>query len=166
KACQQLVALSFANNFKLPVKIVACSNIYGPGDYNFSRVVPKSISRLSKGQKAMLWKDSAEQIREFVYVDDVADAFVLVGKKGKAGEIYCCGGTEYTSIGEFMKKICTLMGKDSERDIEVVERPVELMELQEQFIDSTKLRSLGWTPKYTLEKGLEECIKFYSGRGS
>ena len=161
KACQQLIALSYFNNYNLPIRIIACSNIYGPGDSNMSRVIPSTITRLMQERPARLWKHSTDHIREFIYIDDVLDAFLLVSEKGKNGELYCCGGTEYLKIKDLIKKICEMMEKDPLYSIEIAERPLNLMELSEQFIDSTKLRSLGWNPKTSLEKGLERAIKFY-----
>jgi len=162
KACQQLIALSYFNNYNLPIRIVACSNIYGPGDPNMSRVIPSTITRLMQGRPARLWKHSAEHIREFVYIDDVLDAFLLVSEKGQNGEVYCCGGTEYLKIKELLEKICNMMEKDSLSNIEIEDKPLSLMELSEQFINPTKLKSLGWDPKISLDKGLEKTIKFYT----
>ncbi|MFA5953744.1 MAG: GDP-mannose 4,6-dehydratase [Candidatus Pacearchaeota archaeon] len=162
KACQQLTGLHFHRQYGLPIKIVTCSNLYGPGDFNMSRVIPKTITRLSKGESAFLWEDSEKHIREFVYIDDALDAFNLVSKKGKPGEIYCCGGTEHLTIKDLMEKICILMKKDPDTNIKVHGRPVSLMEIQEQYQDSTKLQKLGWIPKVSLEEGLRRSIEFYS----
>ena len=95
KACQHMAALNFFNNYDVPVKIVASSNVYGPGDPNFSRIIPNTIRRLASGENAILNEGVANFVREFVYVDDVAEAFILVSRKGKPGELYCCGGTEH-----------------------------------------------------------------------
>jgi nucleoside-diphosphate-sugar epimerase/dTDP-4-dehydrorhamnose 3,5-epimerase-like enzyme/SAM-dependent methyltransferase len=165
KACQQLIALSYFNNYKLPIRIIACSNIYGPGDFNMSRVIPSAINRLLQERPARLWKHSTEHIREFIYIDDVLDAFLLVSEKGKNGEVYCCGGTEYLKIKDLIEKICIMMGKDPLEYIKIEERPLNLMELTEQYIDSRKLRSLGWIPKMSLDDGIKETIKFYKEIG-
>jgi len=162
KACQQLIALSYFRNYGLPVKVVACSNIYGPKDPNFSRVIPMTVTRLAQGKPARLWKDSEDHVREFVYIDDVIDAFLKVGKDGVIGEIYCCGGTEHLTIKELMIKICSLMEKDSMSEIKIFERPsVSLMEIEEQYIDSSKLKSIGWFPHISLHDGLKKTIDYY-----
>ncbi len=90
KSCQQLVALSYFNNYNVPVRIVACANIYGEGDFNMSRIIPATITRLMQGTPARLWEDSANHIREFIHIDDVLDAFITVADKGNNGEVYCC----------------------------------------------------------------------------
>ena len=162
KACQQMIALCYFRNYNLPIKIVACSNIYGPGDYNFTRVIPRTIARLYQGKPAWLWKDSENHIREFVYIDDCAEAFLTVRKNGQNGEVYCCGGTEYLKIKELMEKLCVLMDKNPNYHIQIGQRPINLMEIEEQYINSTKLRNIGWIPKMSLNEGLKKSIEFYT----
>jgi len=162
KSCQQLVALCYFNNYNLPIRIVACANIYGEGDFNMSRIIPATITRLMLGNSARLWEDSANYIREFVHINDVLNAFILVAEKGNNGEIYCCGGTEHLKVRELMEKICKAMGKDSS-NIKIEKKPISLMELPEQYIDSSKLKSLGWKPKVSLDEGIKRTVEFYKG---
>ncbi len=162
KACQQMISRAYFSNFNLPVKVVASANFYGPGDFNMTRVVPNSITRLALGIPTMIWKDSEEHIREFIYIEDAAEAFIAVSEKGNNGDIYCCGTDEYLKIKDLIKKICEIMKKNPEKDIKIVERPVYFMELQKQYMDSSKLRALGWKPKVLLEEGLRKSIEFYT----
>ena len=161
KACQQIISLAYARNYGLPIKIIASSNFYGPGDYNTTRIIPNSIIRMEKNMPARVWKDSEHHVREFIYIDDVAEAFITVSEKGKSGEVYCCGGTGHLKIGDLVKKICTLMNKNPDEHIKVATRPPYLQEIQEQMINSSKLRSLGWNPKFSLDEGLKNSVKFY-----
>lgn len=162
KACQQLITLSYFYNYNVPTKVVASSNIYGPGDPNMSRIIPNTITRLARGEKAMLNSGVADYIREFVYVDDVADAFITVARKGQNGNLYCCGGTEHLPVLDLMINICETMGVDPEKSIQTFERPVLLKEIEKQCIDSSKLRSLGWSPKVSLKKGIKKTIEYYT----
>lgn len=162
KACQQLITLSYFHNYGLPTKVVACSNIYGPGDPNMSRVIPRTITRLYLGQPAILYEGAGDHIREYVFVDDVVDAFMLVTKKGNPGEAYCCGGTEHLSTSDLIKMICQAMGKDAKRYISSVKKQESFKEIGEQYIDSSKLKALGWKPKVKLDEGLSQCIDYYT----
>lgn len=162
KACQQLITLSYFHNYGVPAKVIACSNVYGPGDPNMSRIIPNTVVNLANGRPAMLNDGVAEYVREFVFVTDVADAFIRVARFGNAGEAYCCGGTEHCSVMDLMSKICTLMGKDPEKDIHLFKKPSNFLEIETQWIDSTKLRSIGWDPKVPLNLGLKACIDYYS----
>ena len=163
KACQHLASLNFFNNYQVPVKIIASSNVYGPGDPNFSRIIPNTVKRLAEGQKAILNDGVAAYIREFVYVDDVADAFILVSREGTPGDLYCCGGTEHLSIEALIRKICVMMDKDPDSSIEIVKKANNFKEIAEQWIDASKLKKLGWSPAYSLDDGLKKTIEFYSG---
>ncbi|GIU68454.1 MAG: CDP-glucose 4,6-dehydratase [Candidatus Parcubacteria bacterium] len=162
KACQQLISLAYARNYNLPIKIVACSNLYGPGDFNTTRIIPNSIVRLTRDLPIRIWKDSESHVREFVYIDDAADGFITVSERGRKGEVYCCGGDEHLKIKDLAEKICIMMGKDPKKYIKLAERPIYLHELKEQFMNSSKLRSLGWIPKFSLDEGLKKSIEFYT----
>lgn len=162
KACQQLIALSYYHNYGLPTKVVASSNVYGPGDPNFTRVIPNSIMRLSRGEPAMIFEGVSEHVREFVYITDLVDAFMTVARKGTGGEVYCCGGTEHLTMMDLLVDICELMGKDPRRDIKSFQKSKYFKEVESQYIDSSKLRSIGWEPKVSLKDGLNIAVEYYS----
>lgn len=162
KACQQLIAMSYFHNYGTPSKVVACSNVYGPGDPNLSRIIPNTISLLASDKQALLNDGVAEYIREFVFITDVSDAFVRVARFGNNGEVYCCGGTEHCSMMDLMSNICIIMGKNPEKDIKMFQKPAYFKEVEKQWIDSTKLRSIGWSPKVSLDVGLKLTIDYYS----
>ena len=96
-----------------------------------------------------------------MYIEDFVNAFITAAKSGKVGEVYCCGGTEYLKMKDLMIKLCDAMGKDPQSNIEVVERPVDFLEIKEQYIDATKLRSIGWTPKFSLDEGIAKSMEYY-----
>ena len=161
KACQQFITQCYFHNFNIPTKVVACSNIYGPGDLNISRIIPNTITRLVKNRPAQLNSGVSDFIREFVYIDDAIEAFIAVARNGKNGEVYCCGGTSHLRIKELIEKICKLLEKPFSNNVELFTRPVQFKEIKEQYIDATKLKSLGWTPKVSLDDGLKKSIEFY-----
>jgi nucleoside-diphosphate-sugar epimerase len=162
KACQQLITMSYFHNYGLPAKVIASSNVYGPGDPNTSRIIPNTIIKLSHDEPAVLFDGVAEHIREFVYIEDVANAFITVSRKGTNGELYCCGGTEHLPMVDLVYKICKLMGKDPEKYVKIFQKSEYFKEIEKQFINSSKLRSLGWEPKTSLEDGLKKTIKYYA----
>ena len=162
KACQQLITLCYFHNYGVPSKVIASSNVYGPGDPNDSRIIPNSIIRLAKGEPALLFEGAADYVREFVYIEDVANAFVTASRSGKSGEVYCCGGTEHLKMLDLIVYICELMGKDPEKDIKIFQKSRYFKEIEQQYIDSSKLKSIGWSPKTTLEAGLKKTIEYYS----
>ena len=162
KACQQLISISYSKNYGLPVKVVACGNVYGPGDNNFSRIIPKTVRNLDSGELAILYSGSENHIREWVYIDDAVEAFFIVGRQGKSGEVYCCGDTEHVRTGELVRKICELMGKDPLTSVKVIEKDAHFKEISEQYLDATKIRAIGWRYKVSLNEGLRRSIEYYA----
>lgn len=156
KACQDIVAQNYLHNYALPINIVRSSNVYGPGDPNFTRIIPNCIRSIRRGEQPIIFTGVKDYVREFVYIDDVIDGLLLIASVAGRGEVYCIGGTQTVSIVELVEIICRLMGYDG--GIAIVDKPSNFQEIREQCIDSTKLKTLGWRPRYTLEQGLRACI--------
>lgn len=157
KACQDIIAQNYFFNYGLPINIIRCSNIYGPNDPNTSRLIPNVIRCINNKENPKLHSGVKDFIREFVYVEDLIDALFLIESKAVNGEVYCVGGTGDISIIDFINKICKVMNHT--KGIDVIEKPANFQEIAEQSIDSSKLKALGWVPKFTLDEGLMECVK-------
>lgn len=157
KACQDIVAQNYLHNYKLPINIVRSSNVYGPGDPNLSRIIPNCIRSINRGEQPIIFTGVKDYVREFVYVDDVVDALLLINDRAAPGEVFCIGGTETISIEGLVQRICQLM--DYHGGIAIVDKPSNFQEIREQSIDSSKLKELGWQPRFSLEQGLLECIR-------
>lgn len=156
KACQDIVAQNYLHNYGLPINIVRSSNVYGPGDPNFTRIIPNCIRSIRRDEQPIIFTGVKDYVREFVFVDDVIDGLLLISRKAGPGEVYCIGGTETVSIMKLVEMICGLMGYDG--GIAIVDKPSNFQEIREQSIDSTKLKALGWSPRHSLEDGLRACI--------
>lgn len=156
KACQDIVAQNYFYNYNLPINIIRCSNVYGPNDPNTSRLIPNAIKSINQKENPKVHSGVADFIREFVYVDDVIDAMLLIHEKAENGEVYCIGGVEKISILDLVKKISKTMNHKS--GVDVIEKPSNFQEIKEQSIDSTKLKKLGWVPKCSLDEGILLCV--------
>lgn len=157
KACQDIVAQNYFSSYGLPINIIRCSNLYGPNDPNSSRVIPTTIKMINGGQQPQVYVGVQDAVREFVYIDDLVDAVLLIAEKATVGEIFCIGGPEAISISSLIEKICSLMNYDG--GVEVVGKLAFFQESKDQSIDDSKLKALGWNPKFNLDRGLLECIK-------
>ncbi len=162
KACQDIVASNYFYNYGLPVKIARCSNIYGPRDPNSSRLIPNTIDRIKKGQRPQIYTSVANYLREWVYIDDVVDAFELISDKGIPGEAYCVGGTETARVHEVVQKLLNIC--ESKLEIEYLDKTAQFKEIEEQYIDGTKIKALGWEPKFSIDQGLKATVDAYDNR--
>lgn len=157
KACQDQIARSYAITYKMPIVTVRAGNLYGPGDMNLSRLIPGSILKLLNGQAPFLYTGVANYIREFIYVNNVADAFKILLDKGVPGEAYNIGGTKPYKILDVIEMIRDKINPS--QGIELA--PKEFYEIPEQYLDATKLMNLGWKPETDLSTGLDNAIVWY-----
>ena len=157
KACQDIAAQNYLHNYALPINIIRSSNVYGPGDPNLTRIIPNAIRSINRGQQPIIFTGVKDYVREFVYIDDVVDAMLLINRQAGHGEAYCIGGTDTISIEGLVHKICKLMNYQD--GISIVDKPSNFQEIREQSIDSTKLKQLGWTQRISLDEGLARCIR-------
>lgn len=156
KAASDLLVRSYYVTYNLPVLIVRSSNNYGP--YQFpEKVIPLFVTNLIEGKKVPLYA-KGENVRDWVFVEDNCRALDLVFSKGREGEIYnIAGGNEITNM-ELTHAILKAFGKGEEFINYVADRPGHDFRYS---IDSTKLRELGFKPKYTFSEGLSRTIEWY-----
>jgi CDP-glucose 4,6-dehydratase len=159
KSCTDMISQSYAASYGMDVNTVRCSNIYGPGDMNTSRLIPNSILRCLRGQTPVIYSGVADYRREFIYVEDVARAYSLVADKGAPGEIYNIGINSFHTIKETVTKISDLMKVDG---VEIVDK--DFPEIPFQWMDGAKLKALGWSPKVSFDEGLSNCVEWYTDR--
>ena len=160
KSATDLIARSFYSNYDVPVVVTRCSNLYGGGDMNFSRVIPNNINKILNGERPMIWKGSEKSTREFLYIDDAVDAYLsLVENIDKTkGEAYNIGSGEVYSIEELLNTL--LKSMESDLEIEYVKK--DFPEISHQYLDSTKIiQTTGWRPKTSLFTGLVKSIQSY-----
>jgi len=145
KTCQDFMASSYAKTYKLPIIIARASNIYGPGDLNTSRLIPRSILNLLQNQQPILYDGVANYIREFVYIDDVVSGLETMCLHGESGEAYNIGGGDKYKIGNLVNRLCELINPEIKPHIQ----HKEFSEIETQYLSGEKLETLGW--KRTIE---------------
>ena len=156
KAAGDLLAQSYFITYKLPVIITRSSNNFGPNQYP-EKVIPLFITNLLQNKKVPLYADGMN-VRDWLYVIDNCEAIDLILHKGKVGEIYNIGGTTEITNLELTYNILEMLGKDK-RSIEYVkDRPGHD---KRYSLDITKLKGLGWYPKYNFKEALEATIDWY-----
>lgn len=134
-------------------------NVYGPKQ-DYRRTIPPLMSafiiKLLKGEQPVIYGDG-EKRRDFIYIDDINDAHVLLMNEEKANnEVYNIGSGINYSVNEIYKVIKSLLGVDI--------NPAYLDNLsgeaQITLADCAKLQSLGWQPKTSLEEGVMQQIDY------
>jgi CDP-glucose 4,6-dehydratase len=157
KACQDMIAQSYAKTYGLPICVVRAGNLYGVGDLNLSRLIPNSIRKLLAGDVPTLYSGVANNIREFIYVDSVVRAYDVLLQNGVSGEAYNVGGTIPRKIIDVITMICDKIRPGFEPLI--VQK--DFYEIPEQYLDASKLMALGWKPEVTLSEGLDKTIAWF-----
>lgn len=165
KACMDMIAQSYGYNYDMPVVVIRCGNVYGPHDYHQSRIVPNTIIRLLNGEQPVIYSDVEKMEREFIYVDDVVDAYLkLAENEWLNGSVYNIGIDDPIRIRDLVEMISKLVTGDVVIPI-VIPRESIFKEIERQCVDSTKLNEhTGWKAKYELTLGLQKTIDWYRSR--
>ena len=91
KACGDMIARSYASDvYNLPIVVTRFCNIYGPGQLNFSALFPDGI-RSALGYSTFIPRGNGEQVRDFIYIDDVIDLYIKISKKLADDPTSCSG---------------------------------------------------------------------------
>lgn len=161
KACMDIIAQSYSKSFNLPVLIPRFVNIYGPGDLNFQRLIPKTIKSVLKNSEPKMWGGQA--LRDYLFIDDAIDAYILLATANinKIGDnrVFNFGGSNVIRVADLIQKIITLSGKKLKIKKVDIERKGEITS---QYVSSKKAsRLLSWRPKVNLDEGLNKTIVWY-----
>jgi CDP-glucose 4,6-dehydratase len=162
KSCTDLIAMSYAHTYGMPVAVARCGNIYGGGDLNWSRIVPGTIRSLWLGQRPVL-RSNGRYTRDYVFVQDVVSAYLALAERcsdeGVRGEAFNFSPESRVTVLEITETIQRLMGRT---DLDPVILDQARAEIRDQYLDSTKAKSrLGWAAQHTLESGLADTILWY-----
>jgi CDP-glucose 4,6-dehydratase len=163
KAAADLVARSYWHTFGLPVAVTRFANVYGGGDFNFSRLVPEAIVAAIERRAPVVRSDGTPG-RDFLYVEDAVEAYLaicdLLDDGRGAGQAFNAGAGQPRSVLEVVELICELAGTGVRPDVRGSGTPAG--EISRQWVDASKLRGLtGWTPLVDLEEGLRRTIAWY-----
>lgn len=160
KACMDIISQSYAHNYAMPIAITRCSNVYGPGDGNMSRIIPNTITRIAAGKRPILYSDIEGMEREFIFIDDVVDAYVKLGMVMDTGP-FNVGGTGPVKIRHLVESISHVMGRQ-DLTPEIIQRDPIFLEIERQYIDAFRMESLGWKAMTSLSDGLDRTVRWYT----
>jgi len=159
KLCQ-----AYAREYRANFISVMPANLYGPND-NFdletSHVLPALVRKahevkVRQDQKLIVW-GTGKPRREFLHVDDLASACVLILEKYDSPEIINVGCGEDISIRELAELICNVVGFDGELAWDTTKPDGT----PRRLLDVTKLRALGWKPAIPLRDGIARTYEWF-----
>ena len=160
--------LLYNNVYQIRACALRLTNTYGPG----MRVKDARqtflgiwIRNLIEGKPVQVFGDGL-QLRDFNYVDDVVEAFLLAALDPRAeGEVYNLGSAEYVNLKDLAAMMVALFGKGS---YQIVPFPPErkAIDIGDYYSDFTKIRNaLGWAPRVSLKEGLKKSLEYYAQNG-
>jgi dTDP-glucose 4,6-dehydratase len=164
KASSDHLVRAWIRTYGFPAMVTNCSNNYGP--YHFpEKLVPIIILNALDGKPLPVY-GKGNQIRDWLYVDDHAQALYKVATKGKPGETYNIGGHNEKQNIEVIETICDILQELVPNSISyrslityVQDRPGHD---RRYAIDASKIqRELGWQPKETFESGIRKTVNWY-----
>ncbi len=160
KSAADLLAMSFYRSFNLPVSVVRPFNTYGPRQ-SARAIIPTIITQILKGSRTINL-GSLHPTRDFTFVKDTVEGFIKAAvSKNSIGEIINLGSSYEISMGELADKIAKLMCVSIKVKSEEARKRPKNSEVERLYADNTKAKEfLGWMPRYSLEKGLIETIKW------
>ena len=166
KASSDMLARAWDETFDLPVVVTNCSNNYGP--YQFpEKLIPVVVINALEGNPIPVYGAGAN-VRDWLYVEDHAEALLKVAKLGERGETYNIGGRAERTNLELVKMICAILD-DALPDASA--RPHENLITfvndrpghdHRYAINCDKIeRDLGWTPSVSIEEGMRKTVHWY-----
>ena len=164
KASSDHLVNSWHHTFGLPTLITNCSNNYGPWQYP-EKLIPKTIINALQNLKIPIYGDG-KNIRDWLYVEDHAEALIEVINKGQIGHNYCIGGNEERSNNEIAEIICNYLDVISPRNSSY-KNLISYVEDRKGHdfryaINPNKIKeSLNWQPKFSFKEGIENTVNWY-----
>lgn len=162
KAAAELVTRAYGDTFGLLVALVRSDNIYGGGDFNWSRLVPGTIRAILHGETPVIRSSGLLQ-RDYVYVEDAVAAYMAIGARldnpAVKGQLFRVATGLGTSVLDMVKQIARAAGLP---EIE----PRVLNEKSEERVDTFyapefEQAALGWKSQYSLAEGLSHTCQWY-----
>lgn len=165
KAASDHMARAWHHTYGLPVIVTNCSNNYGPYQYP-EKLIPVTILKALAGEAIPIY-GAGDNIRDWLYVDDHADALLKIARDGSAGETYLIGGNNERTNLDLVRTLCAVLDKKRPRQTGgfadlisfVTDRPGH----DRRYAIDTRAaaKDLGWIAATPFEAGLEKTVDWY-----
>ena len=156
---EKYIAL-YCSNYGIDFAIPRVSNAYGPRQWQ-TGFIPALINSLLKKENLVM-HSNGRQTRDFIYIDDLVEALLLLANKGK-NEIYNVGSGKELQLQDILAITEELM----ESKISIVRHEQKSLEVERSALDVSKIqKELGWKPKTDFEAGLQKTIEYFKNAKS
>jgi CDP-glucose 4,6-dehydratase len=163
KASADMIARSYASSYDMRVAVTRLANVYGPGDLNWSRIVPDTARALVRGERPVVRSDGTPE-RDYLYVEDAVDAYLAVAasldRPSMSGRAWNAGWGRPVAVIDVVRTLIAVSGRSLEPDIRGSGTPSG--EISRQYLDPSAIHEeLGWEPRWDLERGLRASWEWY-----
>lgn len=177
KACADMVAEAYWQEYRLPVAITRCGNLYGPGHVNWSTLIPGTIRSALKGERPVLRSNGSPK-RDFLFVEDAVDAYLhLISCTREENGPFNIGTGVGSTVREVVDEVLRACGRE---DLKPRNQEMDILfelfrasqpkpgeggvEIADQILDSSRAKlTMEWQPKHTLAEGLAKTVPWYRG---
>ncbi len=156
KASGDLLALTYARSFGVPVVIPRGCNIYGPRQFP-EKMIPVMITNAIDDKPLPVYGNGRQQ-REWMHVSDACRALVMLAKRGAPGGIYNIGSGTWARNIEVVRRILSRLGKPASLIRHVADRPGHDLRYA---VRASRLKALGWKPLVKFSAGLDATVDWY-----
>lgn len=188
KVCADTLAQAYAFQYKMLIGVLRCCNIFGPGDVNFTRLIPRTIMLLLSGHAPIIKAGHEKVLREYLFIDDAVRAYIFLAQRlesyygrnfermpKKGQKTY---GWLAFNVGSYsqrqtknlpaclnirnVRQIIDLLSKKIRPILpKVIRRPSKFIEIPDEYLDSSKIMRLGFKTEVSLEDGIAESVIWY-----
>ncbi len=163
KACADMIARSYAETYRMPIAVTRLANVFGGGDFNFSRIVPDTVRSLLSGSAPFVRSDGSPE-RDFLYIEDAVSAYTSCGENaaqnGIMGRAFNFGSGNPVRVIDIVEMLIDISGADVRP--ELLGNGTPDGEIDRQCLDSSNANEqLGWVPRWELRDGLEATYSWY-----
>lgn len=169
KAASDHFVRAYAHTYGVSTTVSHCSNNYGPGQHA-EKLIPRMITSALQGDPLPIYGRGAN-VRDWLYIDDHAEAIWTILQKGKRGQTYDIGGgTELTNL-ELVKRLLPLVAQEGGRELKALEKLITYVadrpghDFRYSIQGEKMRRELKWQAKILLDTGLLRTVKWYVQRG-
>lgn len=157
KASADFFLQTVQRHFNFPLVTVRATNVYGAHQQLF-KIIPKTVINLKLDRPIEL-HGGGVAVKSYIHIRDVSCGELAILEHGQVGRLYHLSPPQGIAVRKVVQTVCDLMGRDFDRAVRVVAE--RLGQDAAYIIDSTAARTeLGWSPKVSLEQGLQEVISW------